>query len=505
MRDHLSAEDALVLLTPEEMGRADRAAMEAGISGFLLMEKAGAAVADCAQAMCPRRGRVLVLAGPGNNGGDGFVAARLLSERGYRVRLALLGSRETLSGDAAIAASRWQGEIKQLTAGIDLSADLIVDALFGAGLGRPLEGNVAALVEAVNASERPLLAVDLPSGIDGRTGRVRGTAFKAAKTVTFFREKPGHLLLPGRLHCGEIQVADIGIPAAVLPDLSIRLWHNHPSLWHAVLPLPGVEGHKYARGHAVVVSGPAHATGAARLAARAALRAGAGLVSMAAEEDAIPTLSAHLTAIMIKKADGSDGLAELIADTRLNAVVIGPGAGVGEATCERVMACLNSEAAVVLDADAVTSFKEHPARLFDAIAARSAPVFTTPHAGEFSRLFPDLAEDENKVEKTRRAAERAGAVVILKGADTVVAAPDGRAAISAHDAPWLATAGTGDVLAGMIAGLAAQRMPAFEAACAAVWMHADAARRFGPGLISEDLPEMLPAVWSELAVKPCAD
>ncbi|WP_128293928.1 NAD(P)H-hydrate dehydratase [Afifella aestuarii] len=505
MRDHFSARDALLLLTPEEMGRADRAAMDAGISGPLLMENAGAAVAKHAQAMCPHRGHVLVLAGPGNNGGDGFVAARCLAERGYRVRLALLGSREKLSGDAASAASRWPGEIEPLSAGIDLSADLIVDALFGAGLGRPIDGEVAALVEAVNASERPVLAVDLPSGIDGRTGGVRGAAFKAARTVTFFREKPGHLLLPGRLHCGEIHVADIGIPGAVLPGLSLRLWRNHPGLWRTVLPLPGVEGHKYARGHAVVVSGPAHATGAARLAARAALRAGAGLVSMAAEEDAIPALAAHLTAIMIKKADGSGGLAELLADTRLNAVVIGPGAGVGKATCERVIACLKSEAAVVLDADAVTSFKEYPGRLFDAIAGRSAPVLMTPHAGEFSRLFPDLAEEDDKVEKARKAAERAGAIVILKGADTVVAAPDGRAAISAQDAPWLATAGTGDVLAGMIAGLAAQRMPAFEAACAAVWMHADAANRFGPGLISEDLSEMLPAVWSQLASECCAD
>ncbi|MDQ0327351.1 hydroxyethylthiazole kinase-like uncharacterized protein yjeF [Rhodopseudomonas julia] len=505
MCDHFSAREALLLLTPEQMGRADRAAMEAGISGSLLMENAGTAVAMRAQEICPHGGHVLVLAGPGNNGGDGLVAARLLAERGYRVRLALLGSREKLSGDAAIAASRWQGGLEKLSAGIDLSADLIVDALFGAGLGRPIEGEVAALVEAVNACQRPVLAVDLPSGIDGRTGCVRGAAFKAAKTVTFFREKPGHILLPGRLHCGEIHVADIGIPDAVLPDLSLKLWRNHPGLWHDVLPVPDVEGHKYARGHTVVVSGPAHATGAARLAARAALRAGAGLVSMAAEEDAIPALAAHLTAVMIKKVDGAQGLAGLLSDARLNAVVIGPGAGVGQATCERVAACLQSEAAVVLDADAVTSFKDQPARLFDAIEARSAPVFMTPHEGEFSRLFPDLAEHADKVEKTRKAAERAGAVVLLKGADTVVAAPDGRAAISARDAPWLATAGTGDVLAGMIAGLAAQRMPAFDAACAAVWMHADAARRFGPGLISEDLPEMLPAVWSQLAAERCAD
>ncbi|MBZ8132257.1 NAD(P)H-hydrate dehydratase [Afifella sp. IM 167] len=488
----------LTLLTPDEMGAADHAAIDGGIAGIELMENAGLAVADRAGELCPFAGRVIVLAGPGNNGGDGFVAARLLARRGYRVRLALLGSRARLAGDAAIAASRWEGEVEPLHSGIVLSADLIIDALFGAGLARPLEGDVAALVEAVNACGVPVLAVDLPSGIDGRTGETKGAAIRAAASVTFFRRKPGHLLLPGREHCGRLALADIEIPDDALGSLEIRLHANEPPLWRETLRWPEPSGHKYSRGHAVVVSGPAHQTGAARLAARAALRIGAGLVSVAATPEAMPELAAHLTAVMIKPAADAAELASLLSDARLNAVLIGPGAGISEETRRKVLACLESKAAVILDADAISSFAGKAELLFGAARARSAPVFLTPHAGEFSRLFPDLSPDADKVAKARAAAERAGAIVVLKGADTVIAAPDGWASINENGSPWLATAGTGDVLAGMVTGLAAQRVPAFEAASAAVWMHAEAARRFGPGLISEDLADLLPPVLGGL-------
>jgi hydroxyethylthiazole kinase-like uncharacterized protein yjeF len=394
-------------------------------------------------------------------------------------------------------AKRYVGNRGALHPDILSGADVVVDALFGAGLARPIEGQLAELIERVNASAIPVVAVDVPSGIDGSTGEVRGIAIRAAATVTFFRLKPGHLLLPGRLHCGETSVADIGIPASVLAEIEPNTFVNEPALWLAQYPWPTPEGHKYARGHAVVVSGPAYSTGAARLGARGALRAGAGLVTVASPRDAIAVNAAQLTAIMVREADDARALASLLADPRKNAVLVGPGVGVGECTKEMVLTALQSNAAVVLDADAITSFAGGPDRLFDAIAGRKAAVVLTPHDGEFVRLFGDLASIP-KLERARQAARRSGAVIALKGADTVVAAPDGRVSINATTSPWLATAGTGDVLGGMILGLLAQAMPAFEGASAGVWLHGAAASEFGPGLIAEDLPEMLPKVLRSL-------
>jgi hydroxyethylthiazole kinase-like uncharacterized protein yjeF len=337
----------------------------------------------------------------------------------------------------------------------------------------------------------------VPSGIDGSTGEVRGVAVCATTTVTFFRLKPGHLLLPGRTHCGEVSVADIGIPASVLAAIRPKTFVNEPSLWLAQFPWPKQESHKYARGHAVVVSGPLYSTGAARLGARGALRMGAGLVTVASPRDALAVNAAQLTAIMVREADDARGLKSLLADRRKNAVLIGPGVGAGERTKEMVLAAFGSEAAIVLDADALTCFAKDPSPLFKAVASRAAPVVLTPHDGEFARLFGDLASAP-KLERTREAAARSGAIIVLKGADTVVATPDGTASINATTSPWLATAGTGDVLAGMSLGLLAQGMPGFQAASAAVWLHGAAARVFGPGLIAEDLPEMLPKVLRDL-------
>jgi len=322
---------------------------------------------------------------------------------------------------------------------------------------------------------------------------VKGRAIHATATVTFFRLKPGHLLLPGRLHCGVVSLADIGIPASVLATIAPKTFANEPALWRAKFPWPRPDGHKYARGHAIVVSGPVYSTGAARLGARGALRIGAGLVTVASPRDALEVNAAELTAIMVREADNARGLATLLSDRRKNAVLIGPGFGVGERTKEMVDAALRSDAALVLDADALTSFAKDPHELFAGIAARAASVALTPHDGEFARLFPDLIELP-KVERAGMGAARAGAVLVLKGADTVAGASDGRASINAMTSPFLATAGTGDVLAGMILGLLAQGMPAFEAASAAVWLHGAAAAILGPGLIAEDLPETLPTV-----------
>jgi hydroxyethylthiazole kinase-like uncharacterized protein yjeF len=508
------------LLTPEEMGRADALAIAGGVPGLSLMEAAGRAVADAAIDLVASKGATIAVAcGPGNNGGDGFVAARLLREQGYRVRVGLLGSRERLTGDAAAVAQRWGADVESLTSSTLKGADLIVDALFGAGLSRPLDGAAAEIVAAINASGQPVLAVDVPSGLDGTTGCADGAVVQATRTVSFFRMKPGHLLLPGRRLCGEVRLADIGIPGRVLEEVGTRTFANRPPLWQSALAVPSLDAHKYTRGHAVVVSGPAESTGAARLGARGALRVGAGLVTLVGSGAATAINATHCTAVMVRAIPSDGSLAEFLSDRRRNAVLIGPGAGVAAATAASVMTVLGSAAAAVLDADALTSFvldaTEAPVKaaglgfvvrsadpdpvkegLFEAIRAREAPVVLTPHEGEFKRLFGALAG--SKLERARQAAAVSGAVVVLKGPDTVIAAPDGRAAINDNAPPWLATAGSGDVLAGFVTGLLAQRMPAFEAACAAVWLHGECANRFGIGLIAEDLPEQLPKVLARL-------
>lgn len=491
------ASTGLELLTADEMSRADRLAIASGIPGLTLMETAGRAVADEAQRMTDKGTRITVLCGPGNNGGDGFVAARLLQERGYQVAVALLGSREALKGDAAHMATAWNAPIAPMTVATPDSAGLVIDALFGAGLSRPLDGVAADVAARLAATGQPVLAVDIPSGVDGSTGEIHGAAIQAHRTVTFFRRKPGHVLLPGRLRCGVTHLEDIGIDVSVLSSIGSRTFANAPELWIKHLPVPRLDGHKYARGHAIVVSGPAWRTGAARLSARGALRTGAGLVTIASGTDALPINAAHLTAIMLREINDADALAAMLSDRRFNAVLIGPAAGVDDQTRKRTLAVLDSGASTVLDADALSVFADSRNTLIAAIRAYERPVVFTPHDGEFARLFPDLV-DLPKLERVRRAAAMTGAIVILKGADTVIAAPDGRAAINENAPPTLATAGSGDVLAGLTTGLLAQHMPAFEAACAAVWLHGASAAAFGPGLIAEDLPEMLPAVLADL-------
>lgn len=487
------------LLTVEEMQEADRLTIAGGTEGFVLMQHAGRAVADAAAALSPS-GPIVVVAGRGNNGGDGFIAAADLLARGRDVSVLLLCSRDSLKGDAARAAQEWKGEVLPCAPQSLGDPALIIDALFGAGLDRPVKGDAATIIEAINACDVSVLAVDLPSGINGTSGEVMGVAIAATQTVTFFRRKPGHFLLPGRLHCGEVHVADIGIAADVLDTIGPRTFENVPELWREAFPVPRIDGHKYARGHALVVSGGVAATGAARLAARSALRAGAGLVTLISPSDALGVNAAALTAVMIRAADTPKQFAKLLEDKRLNACVIGPGAGMGSHTRDFVLEILSARRSCVLDADALTSFADHPEQLFDAIRNARSQIVLTPHEGEFARLFKSEMADASlsKLERTRMAATQSGAVVLLKGPDTVVAAPNGRASIASNAPPWLATAGAGDVLAGIIGGLLAQGVDAFDAASIGVWMHGEAAHQFGPGLIAEDLSETLPEVFADL-------
>lgn len=498
-----------VLLTSAEMADADRMTIEAGTPGIALMNAAGRAVADCCSRMAGPGARMLVLSGPGNNGGDGFVAAEVLKKRGFQVAVLLHGSTEKLQGDARLAhdAAVAKGvnvarlDLRVLEARLE-GCGLIVDALFGAGLDRPIAGAIAEIVEKVNASGVKVVAVDLPSGVSGDTGAIMGVAVKATRTVTFFRRKPGHLLLPGRQQCGPVDVADIGIPERVLERIDPRAVVNAPPVWAGAWHPPAIDGHKYSRGHAVVVSGPATATGAARLAAVAALRTGAGLVTVACPPSAALVHAAHLTAVMIHSVRDAEALSGFVADRRINAVVIGPAAGVGERTKENVLAVLGAGRSVVLDADALTSFALMREELFAAIAAAGqGGAVMTPHEGEFARLFPDIAGQAgvSRIDRARQAARLSGAVVVLKGGDTVVAAPDGLASVSPGATPWLATAGSGDVLSGIVGGLLAQGLPAFQAAAMGVWLHGEAGRIAGAGLIAEDLLPAIKTAVAELA------
>ncbi len=482
------------LLTGAQMARADAIAIAAGVSSLQLMESAGAAVArEITRRFSPQP--TLVMCGPGNNGGDGFVAARWLAESGWPVRVALFGERAGLKGDAAANAARWTGSIERLAPGVLDQASLIIDALFGAGLSRPLEGAARETVRALERRRAVCVAVDIPSGVSGDTGEILGAEAGAAPscrlTVTFFRRKPGHLLLPGRLLCGETVVADIGIPDRALSEINPLCHANEPPLWRAAFRWPQPAGHKYDRGHAVVVGGT-QITGAGRLAARAALRAGAGLVTLAAEPAAIPIYAADSPSVLTQPITDIGTFRALLADERKNAILLGPGNGVDMATQMRVLAALGQRKACVLDADALSIFADDPRALFAAIRG---PCVLTPHEGEFRRIF-DLTGD--RLTRARAAASLAGAVVLLKGPDTVIAAPDGRATINANAPPELATAGAGDVLAGIIVGLMAQGMAPFDAAAAAAWLHGEAGAAVGPGLIAEDLPDNLPAVLRRL-------
>ena len=488
------------IITVEEMLAAER---RSGVSEAVLMEQAGAACVGALERHlgggAPPEGGVAVLCGPGNNGGDGFVIARLLREKGWSVAVFTLGEPRTKV--ATQAAQRWggalePGNLEPLRGDSGAGARVIVDALFGSGLSRPLDGVCAAVAQGVRARGQRVISVDIPSGVEGNTGAVRGEAFYASLTTVFFRPQPGHFLFPGRLHCGTRETLPIGIPESVLRDLKPRLFENTMSLWRAKrVPLESAT-HKYERGSVFVMSGGMDSTGAARLACYGALRVGAGVVTaLAPDTESLRVLASSMMAVMTKLCGDASSLSEILEDRRCKALLLGPGNGVTAATRERVLAAMACDVALVLDADALSVFEGAEETLWGALKTRKSSVVLTPHEGEFARLFGDCRGD--KVTRAREAARRSGAIVVLKGADTVIT--DGeRAAINANAPPFLATAGSGDVLAGAVAGLLAQGMPAFEAACAGVWLHGAAGGRLGMGLIAEELPAMMGSVWASV-------
>lgn len=483
----MTAQPETLLLTPVEMAAADVAAAASGINSYGLMEKAGQAVAASALRHYPQALRFVVLCGPGNNGGDGYIAAASLIRAGADTHVFAIGDPGQLVGDARRA---WKACPVAPLASSQLQiepGDVVIDAIFGAGLARPVSADVEDVIGKVRDAGVPVVAVDLPSGLCGRRGEPLGAAFRANRTVTFMARKPGHLLMPGRSLCGDIEVCDIGIPLRILRSAAGTVSINHPDAWRHLLPTPDRASHKYRRGHLGVFSGGASHTGAARLSAGAGLAAGAGLVTLASPADAMPVNASQLTAVMLREVDSTAALRDWLAASKLSAFVLGPGFGVGDKARDFVLALEGRP--LVLDADGITSFREERNRLFNIYGADDTQLVLTPHEGEFARLFPELAAEEgqSKVEKAVAAATLSNAIIVYKGADTVIAAPDGRALINDNAPPWLATAGSGDVLAGIIGALLANGMPAFEAAAAAVYLHGEAAIRAGAGMTAETL------------------
>lgn len=481
------------ILTCEEVRAAEQRAAENGISLWALMQKAGQACADVLHAEFPN-GRVIVLAGPGNNGGDAFVAAQRLRDLGRNVWLYDLAPAAGRTPEGANAVNASTGPRQPLEDMRVHADDIVLDGLFGAGLSRDLSGEAAFAVEQVNASGAKVVAIDVPSGINGDTGAITGPAIRADVTVTFCAKKPAHVLQPAASLCGDVIPAEIGFGKFVAEIGGNRLNENAPALWANELRWPTTTSHKHQRGRLAVVTGGLANTGAARLAAQAGLRSGAGLVTLLCPPSALMVVASSVTAVM---SASFASVEDLVTQTeRSTAIVIGPAAGVTEATRANVEALARAGRSLVLDADALTVFANQTDHLRTIL---TAPAILTPHTGEFERLFPGLlASSSRRIEAVRTASSRSRCVILLKGADTVIAAPDGRAVANTHATPFLATAGTGDVLAGLIGGLLAQGMPPFEAACAAVWLHGDAGLRAGPGLTAEDLDATLHAAIRDL-------
>ncbi len=484
------------ILTNVEMAKADRLAIEGGVESFALMLNAGQAVVqEATQAFS--HSRALILCGPGNNGGDGFVIGRLLREKGWSVRMACMIPADALKGDAARACTEWSGDVEGFDDLLVAPDELVVDAVFGTGLSKALEGPVVGAFERVREAGANVVAVDIPTGVDGDTGAADPHTLQADLTVTFFRKQLGHVLMPGMAWCGMVAVHNIGIPYAVLPRLEIQTNENMPDHWLPHIRPKTFFDNKYTYGHAIVFGGP-RMTGAACLAAHAALRTRVGMCTIVGDEGAADVYRSYLPNLIYEPYAGPEDFPAHLQDERRNAALIGPGAGRDnpEGLRQAVLgACAaGDDKTIIVDADALNVFEDSREDLYKALRENC---IITPHEGEFVRIFPDLKG--NKLDRAKEAAKIAGCVVLLKGPDTVIAAPDGRSAVNTNAPPVLATAGSGDVLAGVITGLAAQRLEPFYAACAGAWIHGETGYLYGPGLMASDLPDLIPQVLRELS------
>jgi ADP-dependent NAD(P)H-hydrate dehydratase / NAD(P)H-hydrate epimerase len=470
------------LITPDEMRRVEALAPAHGVSLEALMENAARSVAAEIISRFPQR-PITILCGPGNNGGDGFGVARLLDDLGWPVSVHFLGDFDALQGDALTMARKWTKAIRTIDQPFE--GAVIVDALFGIGLNRDFPADLA---KRIAAAKVPVVSVDVPSGVDGLTGQVRNAAVKADVTVTFFRQKPAHVLRPGKDYCGEIVVTEIGLPHQAEAAAQHLLWINEKPK----LPKHSFDTHKYRRGGVVVWSGDALHTGASRLSALAAQRAGAGIVCLAGPRDGLMVQAHHVTSIVLHEASTSGELSTLLESKKYAALCIGPAGGVTEALRRLVMAGIAAGKPVVFDADAFSVFEGHREILLR-LTKQNKHVVMTPHDGEFERLFPEIAaKSESRIDRARAAAALAHAIVVLKGPGTVIAHPDGRAAVQVGAPAKLATAGSGDVLAGLIAGLLAQGFDAFAAARAGVFLHSEAANSWPRDVMTaEDLLGMI--------------
>ena len=476
------------ILSASQMVKADSLTIENGISGETLMENAGVSVADFIKTKFSKR-KTLILCGPGNNGGDGFVVARHLKESGWDVDLASMIDVRSYKKDALLMAKKWNGNTISFD-NIQLkNYDLFIDAIFGTGLSKEISGLTASIINKTNKKNTDVVAIDIPSGVNSDNGEILGIAFKAKYTITFARKKIGHVIYPGKEKCGDIYIKDIDIAER---HIKSNIMENLPDLWLKGLPFPTEEQHKYDRGHSVISGGDIDSAGAAVLSAKAALVTGAGLVTVLCPNGATPLYASKLTAVMNKPIHSTDEFSSFIKGKKVTSVLLGPGNGVSERTKKFALEALKMKKRCVLDADAISVFKDLPKELFNTI---KSDVILTPHEGEFKRLF---SFEGNKVEKTQKAAKISKCTIVLKGSDTVIASPDGRTAINTNAPPTLATAGSGDVLAGIISALLANGMDSFKAACAGVWIHSQAANLFGLGLTAEDISKQIPCVLSDI-------
>jgi NAD(P)H-hydrate epimerase len=485
------------IIGASQMRQADELTIESGTESFELMLNAAAAVADEITKHLDNNKKALVLCGPGNNGGDGFMAAKILKDRGWQVRVSCLTDVNNLKGDAAKAAAEWGEEVTSFAQTEPAPSEIVVDAIFGTGFHGILADEIAILFQKIKDVKAVVVAVDIPSGVNGDTGEADRNTLHASMTVTFFRKKLGHVIMPGLAYSGPTAIHDIGIKRGVLETTGIAAYENHPFLWQNRLRRKSLHDNKYTLGHAIILGG-SRMTGAAMLAAHSALRVRAGMCTIAAPMEAATAYQSYLPSLIYEPYGDLSLFAEHIADRRRSAVLIGPGAGKEDAYNLRqaIIKCceLGERKSIVLDADALNVFQGFREELFEVLHKRCV---LTPHEGEFERIFDDL--EGIKPLRAIEAAAISGAVMLLKGSDTVIATPDGKCVINTNGPPDLATAGSGDVLAGMITGLMAQGIPAFESACAASWIHGEAAYSFGPGLISSDLPDLIPQVLKELS------